>query len=69
MIAIAIDDEPQALEVIQKLADKIPFLDLRECFTDALLALEYLQKQTVDLVFLDIKMPDISGLEWARGIE
>lgn len=68
MIAIAIDDEPQALEVIRVLADKIPFLTLKETFTDALEAMTYLQEQEIDLVFLDIKMPDISGLDWVRGL-
>ncbi|MEM7368650.1 MAG: LytTR family DNA-binding domain-containing protein [Bacteroidota bacterium] len=68
MIAIAIDDEPQALEVVKMLSSKIPFLNLAETFTDALEAMEYLQGHTVDLVFLDIKMPDISGLDWVKGL-
>lgn len=68
MIAIAIDDEPQALEVLRRLSEKIPFLDLKQTFTDALEALDYLQQNPVDLVFLDIKMPDISGLDWAKGL-
>ena len=68
MIAIAIDDEPQALEVVRVLAGKIPFLTLQATFTDALEALDYLQSNAVDLVFLDIKMPDISGLDWVKGL-
>ena len=68
MIAIAIDDEPQALEVIRLLAEKVPFLSLQASFTDAMEALVYLQNNPVDLVFLDIKMPDISGLDWVRGL-
>ena len=63
MKAIAIDDEPIALEIIKSLASKVPFLDLKATFTDAFKALEYLQKETVDLLFLDIKMPDISGID------
>ena len=63
MKAIAIDDEPIALEIIKSLASKVPFLDLKATFTDAFKALEYLQKEPVDLLFLDVKMPDISGID------
>lgn len=62
--AIAIDDEPKALEVIELLAKKVPFLSIKATFTDAFKAIPYLQKNHVDLLFLDIKMPDISGLEF-----
>lgn len=63
--AIAIDDEPLALEVIKSHASKVSFLDLSETYTDAFKAIEYLQNDEVDLIFLDIKMPDISGMELA----
>ncbi|MBC6607566.1 response regulator transcription factor [Hymenobacter sp. BT188] len=69
MKAIAIDDEPMALEVVRSLGGKIPFLELKACFTDAFEAMEYLQKQPVDLLFLDIKMPDISGLEFVTSLQ
>jgi DNA-binding LytR/AlgR family response regulator len=64
MKAIAIDDEPIALDIIRSHASKVPYLDLRAGFTDAFKALEYLQKENIDLLFLDIKMPDISGIEF-----
>ena len=64
MKAIAIDDEPLALEVIRSHAAKVPFVDLDKVFTDAFEGLDYLQKHPVDLLFLDIKMPDISGIEF-----
>ncbi|WP_421795636.1 LytR/AlgR family response regulator transcription factor [Haliscomenobacter sp.] len=64
--AIAIDDEPKALEVVQMHAAKVPFLDLRASFVDAFEALPYLRQNKVDLLFLDIKMPDISGIEFAQ---
>jgi two-component system LytT family response regulator len=57
MVAVALDDEPLALEVIRSHASKVPFLDLRAEFTDAFKAMEYLQKEKADLIFLDIKMP------------
>jgi DNA-binding LytR/AlgR family response regulator len=68
MKAIAIDDEPIALEIIKSHASKVPFLDLKASFTDAFIALEYLQKENVDLIFLDIKMPDISGIEFFNSL-
>ncbi len=62
--AIAIDDEPRALEVIQMHAAKVPFLELTATFTDAFEAIPHLQDHPIDLLFLDIKMPDISGIEF-----
>lgn len=68
MKAIAIDDEPIALDIIKSLASKVPFLDLKATFTDAFDALEYLQKEQIDLLFLDIKMPDISGIDFFNSL-
>ena len=68
MKAIAIDDEPIALNIIRAHAAKVPFLDLKASFTDAFLALEFLQKENIDLIFLDIKMPDISGLDFFNSL-
>jgi two-component system, LytTR family, response regulator len=58
-----------ALEVVRSLASKVPYLELQACFTDAFQALEYLQKEPVDLLFLDIKMPDITGLEFVTSLQ
>ena len=66
--AIAIDDEPIALEVVKSLSAKVPFIELKACFTNAFEALTYLQKEKIDLVFLDIKMPDITGIEWLKVV-
>ncbi len=63
--AIAIDDESMALEVIKSHASKVPFLELRDTFTDAIQALEYLKSNPVQVIFLDINMPDISGIDVA----
>jgi two-component system LytT family response regulator len=63
--AIAIDDENMALEVIKAHASKIPFLELHAVFSDAIQGLEYQRNSPVDLVFLDINMPDISGIDLA----
>jgi DNA-binding LytR/AlgR family response regulator len=66
--AIAIDDEPIALDIIRAHAEKVSFIQLKETFLSATEAFAYLKKESVDLVFLDIHMPDISGLEFAERI-
>lgn len=66
--AIAIDDEPPALEVIGNMARQVPFLALTACFTRALAALDHLRSEQVDLMFLDIRMPDISGIDFMRSL-
>lgn len=66
--AIAIDDEPIALDVIKNLSSKISFIEWKGFFTDAFKALDVLQKEKIDLIFLDIKMPDISGIDFLRSI-
>jgi DNA-binding LytR/AlgR family response regulator len=65
--AIAIDDEPLALELIKAYAAKVPQLDLRKTFTRTSEARQYLQEFPVDLIFLDIRMPDISGIEFYKA--
>ena len=68
MKAIAVDDEPIALEVVISLTQKVPFVELKASFTNAFDALQYLQKEEIDLIFLDIKMPDISGIEFLQTL-
>jgi DNA-binding LytR/AlgR family response regulator len=63
--AIAIDDESYALEVIKAHASRVPFLELKATFTDAVQGLQYLKCESIQLVFLDINMPDISGIDLA----
>ena len=60
MIAIAVDDEPIALDVVRSHSAKVPFIELKATFTNAFEAVAYLQQNKTDLIFLDIKMPDIS---------
>lgn len=66
--AIAIDDEPMALEVIRNLSEKISFIDLTGTFTNAFTAMDSMRTQRPDLLFLDIKMPDISGIEFLTAL-
>jgi two-component system LytT family response regulator len=68
MKAIAIDDEPIALDVVKSHASKVPFVELTAVFTNAFEALSYLQEHKTDLIFLDIKMPDISGIDFVHTL-
>ncbi len=68
MIAIAIDDEPIALDIVAAHASKVPFIELTAQFTNAFEAITYLQQHKVDLIFLDIKMPDINGIDFLRTL-
>lgn len=68
MIAIAIDDEPIALDIVAAHASKVPFIELKARFTNAFEAITYLQQNKVDLLFLDIKMPDINGIDFLKTL-
>ena len=63
MTCIAIDDEPKALEVIERYCQKISVASLKATFREPLKAIEFLNREKVDLIFLDINMPDISGMQ------
>jgi two-component system LytT family response regulator len=60
---IAIDDEPKALEVIERYCQKSSLVDLKATFREPVKAIEYLNHENVDLIFLDINMPDIDGMQ------
>ena len=60
---IIIEDEPLALERTRSYVEKIPFLSLQQTFDNALEGLAYLQTQQVDVLFLDINMDELSGIE------
>jgi len=66
--AIAIDDEPVALEVIRSLTEKVTAVEMVGYFTSSFEAMTFLQTNKIDLIFLDIKMPDISGIEFLKAI-
>ena len=65
---VAIDDEPLALEILKKYIAKIYFLDLKGTFTDPFEAKKLLDETPVDILFLDIQMPDINGIEFSKTI-
>lgn len=66
---IAIDDEPLALELISEYAARIPELQLLQTFEDAISGGEFLRAHGVDLLFIDINMPDITGIELVRSLQ
>lgn len=68
MTCIAIDDEPLALELLEDNIRKVPYLELKGSFADPLKAVSFLQQQQVDLVFLDIQMPGITGLQLIQSL-
>lgn len=65
---IIIEDEPLAAEVLQDYIAQIPFLDLKGICTDALFAIDFLQKEKIDLVFLDIHLPKLKGLDFLKTL-
>lgn len=65
---IAVDDEPLALGLVCKFIEQTPFLTLAGQYHSAIDALEAIHSQPIDLVYLDIQMPDLSGMELARVI-
>jgi len=65
---IAIDDEPKALEVLKRYCEKTSLVSLKETFRGPVKAIEFLQREKVDLIFLDISMPDISGLQLVQTL-
>jgi len=69
MRCIAVDDEPLALELMETYLAQVPGLELLNTFTDAISAWSFLKKNQVDLVFLDIQMPDINGIQLAKSLD
>ncbi|MEO3406778.1 LytTR family DNA-binding domain-containing protein [Mucilaginibacter sp. CAU 1740] len=66
---VAIDDEPLALEIIKKYVDGYPSLKLVNTFEDAVSGAEYLKSNKVDVLFVDINMPDITGVDLVRSLQ
>lgn len=67
--AIAIDDELPALKVIENFSGKMDFIRLEKTFVRPGEALQYLEKNPVDLLFLDINMPSLSGIELYKSLQ
>ena len=66
---LIVEDEPLAVEVLEDYIQQIPFLQLKGVCTDALYALDFLQKESIDVLFLDIHLPKLKGLDFLRTIK
>jgi len=65
---IIIEDQPPAQRILQKFIADIGVLDLKATFSDALRAMQFMQNNKVDLIFLDIHLPKISGIDFLKTI-
>lgn len=68
MKCIIVDDEPIARKGIEKWVNSMPSLELLGCFENAGVAAHFMKDHTVDLIFLDIQMPGVNGIEFAKDI-
>lgn len=66
---IIVEDEPIAVEVLEDYIRQVPFLQLKETCSDAIFAMEFLQKEEVDLIFLDIHLPKLKGMDFIRTLK
>lgn len=66
---IAIDDEPLALKQMESYIERTGFLELSASFNNAISALNYLNENDIDLMFVDINMPDMTGMEMVKSLE
>lgn len=65
---IIVDDEPMARDVVRRYVEQVPNLELVSEFGNAIAANLYLQENTVDLIFLDIRMPQLNGTDFVRSL-
>ena len=63
---VIVDDEPMALNLVESYVEKTPFLSLKKKCSSAIEAMEFIKQEPVDLLFLDIQMPDLTGLEFSK---
>lgn len=68
MKCIAVDDEPLALAQISSYIDRVPFLELVKSCSDAFEAMKLMSEEKIDLIFIDINMPDLNGLDFVRSL-
>ena len=66
---LAIDDEPLALRQLSAYLKKVPFFELVDSCQSALEAMSLLKKQEIDVIFIDINMPDLNGLDFVRSLQ
>ncbi|ALJ05913.1 two-component system response regulator [Pseudalgibacter alginicilyticus] len=63
---VIVDDEPMALNLVENYVKKTPFLILKKKCNSAIEAMEFIKNEPIDLLFLDIQMPDLTGIEFSK---
>lgn len=66
---LIVEDEPLAAEVVRDYIHQVPFLELKQICADALYAMEILQSEKIDLIFLDIHLPKLKGLDFLEALK
>lgn len=66
---LIVDDEPPAIRLLEKYVSKVPFLDLKASTTSSLEALSKIEEGDIDLVFMDVQMPDLTGLQLSKIVK
>lgn len=66
---VVIEDEPLAAEILQDYISQVPFLELKKTYTDALTALEFLKSEKADVIFVDIHLPKLNGLDFIKTLK
>src|SRR5690606_1540527 len=66
---LVVDDEPLAIEIITDYIEKIPSLELAKSTTSAFEAIQFVQNNPVDLIFLDVQMPELTGIQFLKVID
>jgi len=66
---LVIEDEPLATDILVEYVKRVPFLELKGTCGDAIAALEVMQRETIDLIFLDIHLPGLKGLDFLRTLK
>ncbi|SEN32167.1 two component transcriptional regulator, LytTR family [Chitinophaga rupis] len=66
---LIVEDEPLAAEVLSDYIQQVPFLQLQGICSDAIYAMEILQKEKVDVVFLDIHLPKLKGMQFIKALK
>jgi two-component SAPR family response regulator len=66
---IIVEDEPLAVEILTDYIGQIPFLELKYVCGDAIYAMEVLQQEKIDLIFLDIHLPKLKGIDFLESLK
>jgi len=69
MKCIIVDDEPLAREILSEYAAELPYLELVGSYSSAIQAMEVIKQQAVDLIFLDVNMPRLSGIDFIKALD